>query len=81
MTARVKSKAARDFACNEDDTRIVDATEDVYRVTGCGMVASYQCSEKGTSLSMRCEQLYVNKAPDEESTPKGEPGSSLAKSN
>jgi hypothetical protein len=80
MSQRVKSKAARDFACNEDQTRIVDAAEGVYRITGCGMVAGYQCSETA-SLSTRCEQLYVSKAADEESTPKLDPASNMAKSN
>jgi hypothetical protein len=80
LSQRVKSKAARDFACNEDQTRIVDAAEGVYRITGCGMVASYQCSETA-SLSTRCEQLYVSKLSDEQGAPKGDEASSMAKAN
>jgi hypothetical protein len=80
ISQRVKSKAARDFACNEDQTRIVDAAEGVYRITGCGMVAGYQCSETA-NLSTRCEQLYVSKASDDEGAPKDSQTSSMAKAN
>jgi hypothetical protein len=79
ISQRVKSKAARDFACNEADTHIVEATEGVYRIAGCGMVAGYQCSEQA-NLSTSCEQLYVSKAAGEEA-PKTESDSSLAKTN
>jgi hypothetical protein len=81
MTSRVKSRAARDFSCNEDQTRIVDAESGVYRITGCGLVASYQCSETA-SLSTRCQQLYVTKA-DDSAAPvpaKDEAAASMAKS-
>jgi hypothetical protein len=80
MSQRVKSRAARDFACSEDQTRIVDAADGVYRVTGCGMVASYQCGETA-SLSMHCEQLYQSKAEGESDAPQGDDTSSMAKAN
>jgi hypothetical protein len=80
LNTRVKSRAAHDIACNEADTRIVDAAEGVYRVTGCGMVVGYQCSENAY-LHMHCEQIYLSKAPDAESAPKAEPGANLAKTN
>lgn len=80
MSQRVKSKAAHDFACNEEQTRIVDAAEGVYRITGCGMVAGYQCNETA-SLTTRCQQLYVNKVSDDEGAPKASETSSMAKAN
>jgi hypothetical protein len=80
MSQRVKSRAARELACNEDQTRIVDAAEGVYRITGCGMVIGYQCTE-AANLSTRCQQLYVSKLSDDEGAPKAEQASSMAKSN
>jgi hypothetical protein len=52
----------------------------VYRITGCGMVASYQCTE-GANLSTRCQQLYVSKVEDEQGAPKSAETSSMAKAN
>jgi hypothetical protein len=77
VTANVRSRAARDFSCREDQTRVVDEESGVYRITGCGLEASYQCRENGTTLSTRCEQLYVAKLPT--APEKLGAGSSLAK--
>jgi hypothetical protein len=80
VSQRVKTKAARDLACNEEQTRIVDAVEGVYRITGCGMVVGYQCSE-AANMSTHCQQLYVSKVSDDEGAPKAEQGAAMAKSN
>lgn len=80
LSQRVKTKAARDLACNEADTRIVDAIEGVYRITGCGMVIGYQCTE-AANLTTHCQQLYVSKVSDDEGAPKAEQASSMAKTN
>lgn len=78
MGAQVKSRAARDFSCGEAQTHIVDAEAGVYRLTGCGLEASYHCTEDRT-FNTRCERLYLSKVGD--SVPaKSQPASSLAKS-
>jgi hypothetical protein len=76
MSSQVRSRAARDFSCGEEQTQIVDAEAGVYRLSGCGLEASYHCTDD-TSLNARCQRLYLSKvnAP----TPKAAPGSSLAK--
>jgi hypothetical protein len=79
MGANVRSRAARDLSCREADTRVVDAQSGVYRVTGCGLEASYHCAEDRMSLNIHCQQLYVEKQP-EPSGPKSAAGASLAKS-
>ncbi|MFI5308377.1 MAG: hypothetical protein ACHQ53_13540 [Polyangiales bacterium] len=76
-TQRVRTRAARDFSCAEAQTKIVDGESGVYKVAGCGLQASYECHEDGTSLSMRCQQLYVSKLPAAPEKPTS--GSSLAK--
>ena len=78
MTTQVRSRAARDLSCGEEQTRIIDAESGVYRISGCGLEASYHCAESGTTLTMRCERLYLSKA-EEPSAPKTTAGSSLAK--
>jgi hypothetical protein len=77
MSSQVRSRAARDFSCREDQTQIVDAEAGVYRISGCGLEASYHCSDD-TGLNMRCQRLYLSKV-DEPTAPKAQPGSSLAK--
>ena len=76
-TEHVRTRAARDFSCSESQTRIVDDESGVYKVTGCGLQASYECHEDNMSLNMRCQQLYVSKLPT--APEKQTSGSSLAK--
>lgn len=78
MGPTLKKRAAHEFACDEKQTRVVDADSGVYRITGCGMVIGYQCSETA-ALNVHCQQLYVSKLPAE-TQPKQVAGSSLAKS-
>jgi hypothetical protein len=78
LSTNVRTRAARDLSCSEADTRIVDAQSGVFRITGCGLEASYHCAEDGMTLNMHCQQLYVEKQP-ESSTPKATSGASLAK--
>jgi len=76
-TEHVRTRAARDFSCNKSETKIVDDESGVYKVTGCGLQASYECHEDNMSLNMRCQQLYVSKLPT--APEKQTSGSSLAK--
>jgi hypothetical protein len=77
MGSQVKSRAAHDFSCGEDQTQIVDAEGGVYRISGCGLEASYQCTED-TGFNTLCQRLYLSKV--EEPVEKQQTGSSLAKS-
>jgi hypothetical protein len=78
VSTQVKTRAAREFACNEAQTQIVDAEAGVYRVAGCGLEASYQCSEDRT-LHTVCQRLYLSKA-GEPLPGKSEASATLAKS-
>lgn len=55
----------------------MDAEGGVYRLEGCGLVASYVCAEN-SALDMHCDRVYLGKIPD---APKGKVGggSSFAK--
>lgn len=80
MTTHVRSRAARDMACGEDDTRVIDSESGVYRVSACGQEASYQCLEDPTSLGVHCQRLYTAAEKGEPAPQKPQAGSSLAKS-
>lgn len=75
--SQVRTRAARDLACGEDQTQIVDAEAGVYRITGCGLEASYHCTDD-SNFSARCQRLYVSKVEDRE--PKPRSAANLAKS-
>ena len=78
MKSQVRSRAARDFSCGEDQTQIVDAQAGVYRIAGCGLEASYHCTED-SGLTPRCQRLYLSKIePQPPAKPKS--GAALAKS-
>jgi hypothetical protein len=76
MSSHVRSHAARDFSCREEQTQIVDAEAGVYRLSGCGLEASYYCTDDN-SLNARCQRLYLSKVNEPASKPRV--GSSLAK--
>ena len=78
MSSHVRSRAARDLSCSKEQTQIEDAESGVYRVTGCGLVAGYQCSD-GSALSVHCDRLYLSKLPSG-LEPKPGTSASLAKS-
>lgn len=63
VSTQVKTRAARELACNESQTKIVDAEAGVYRVAGCGFEASYQCTED-RALNTVCQRLYLSKVSD-----------------
>jgi hypothetical protein len=42
---QVRKHAAHDFACQPAQLRIVDQERTVYRVAGCGSIATYQCDD------------------------------------
>jgi hypothetical protein len=76
---QVRTRAARDFGCEEHATHIVDSEVGVYRIEGCGFAATYQCSDANGVLT-ECRQLTLAKVGAPESPDKGESGSNLAKS-
>ena len=76
-SVQVRSRAARDFSCAQEHTRIVDAEAGVYRMEGCGLVASYVCAEN-SALDMHCDRVYFGKVPDAPARKPGA-GSTLAK--
>ena len=78
VKSQVRTRAARDFSCQEDETQIVDADRGVYRISGCGLEASYHCTED-SSLNARCQRLYLSKAEPPAAAKPGT-GSTLAKS-
>ena len=77
MRSQVRTRAARDFSCQEEQTEIVDAEAGVYRLSGCGLEASYHCTEDN-QFNARCQRLYLSKA--EPPAPKPGVGGALAKS-
>ena len=76
-SVQVRSRAAHDFSCAQEHTRIVDAEAGVYRMEGCGLVASYVCAEN-SALDMHCDRVYFGKMTDAPVRKTGE-RSSLAK--
>ena len=57
---RSKTRAARDFSCGEAQTRSSTPRPGVYRIAGCGLEASYHCTED-RALNARCQRLYLSK--------------------
>jgi hypothetical protein len=49
----VKTRAAQDFRCSEDQLKIVDRESTVFRIAGCGTEATYVCKE-GRNLRTTC---------------------------
>ncbi len=78
VRTQVRTRAARDFSCAAQQTRIVDAAEGVYRLAGCGLEASYVCAEDRTTLGTHCNRIYMSKIPATQ--PKPAASASLAKS-
>jgi len=76
-SVQIRGRAARDFSCAEEHTRIVDAEAGVYRMEGCGLVASYVCAEN-SALDMHCDRVYLAKIQDAPAR-KAVGGASLAK--
>jgi len=54
MDSQVRTRAAHDFSCRSDQLRIVDSEATVFRVAGCGSIATYQCKED--LLAMTCRR-------------------------
>lgn len=79
MRTQVRTRAARDLSCGQEKTRILDAEAGVYRISGCGLEASYRCTED-MGLNTRCERLYLSKVTGSEPAAKPQPGTDLAKS-
>jgi hypothetical protein len=79
VSTHVRTRAAHDFGCSEQATRIVDEEVGVYRIEGCGFAATYECGDGAGGVITDCKQVYVSKAPEGGSVPKSAPGSDLAK--
>ena len=75
VDSQVRTRAARDFGCSEQATRIVDKAVGVYRIEGCGFAASYQCSDGAGGITTDCRQLYLSKAAETEGGEKPAQGS------
>jgi len=56
METRVVARAAHDFTCGREQTVITDQFGGIYRVSGCGFTASYECQENG-SLVVSCQAI------------------------
>ena len=80
VSSHVRTRAAHDFGCSEEATRIVDAEVGVYRIEGCGFAATYECGDGAGGVITDCKQVYVSKAAGAETAPKSTPASDLAKS-
>ena len=63
MDAQVRERAAEDFSCRRDQLRIVDAEATVFRVAGCGSIATYRCKE--SPIAMQCRRASWDQ-PDSE---------------
>ena len=82
VSSQVRTRAAHDFGCSEQATRIVDSEVGVYRIEGCGFAASYECSDGAGGVITDCRRLYMTRAADKtgaEPSAKPVPGADLAK--
>ena len=79
VSTHVRTRAAHDFGCSEQATRITDAEAGVYRIEGCGFAASYECSDGAGGVITDCRRLYMSKAADSMPGTKPTAGSDLAK--
>ena len=55
METKVRTRAAHDFRCSEDQLRITDREETVFRIAGCGEEATYVCEDTRT-LRTHCKR-------------------------
>jgi hypothetical protein len=79
VSTHVRSRAAHDFGCAEQATRITDAAAGVYRIEGCGFAASYQCGDGPGGVITDCRRLYLSKVADAQAGSKPAHGADLAK--
>ncbi len=56
MESQVVARASRDFSCARERTVITDQFGGIYRLEGCGFVATYECRENG-SLRVACTPI------------------------
>ncbi|HEX2675530.1 MAG TPA: hypothetical protein VHM19_02800 [Polyangiales bacterium] len=59
LDSHVRKRASYDFACAPRNLRIVDRADRVYRVAGCGSIATYECSETPT-LAVHCDRVVYD---------------------
>jgi hypothetical protein len=79
VSTHVRTRAAHDFGCSEQATRITDAAAGVYRIEGCGFAASYECADGAGGVTTDCRRLYMSKAGDSPAMTKPGAGSDMAK--
>ncbi len=70
LDTRVRSRAALDFSCAPRNLRIVDRTDTIYRVAGCGSIATYECSET-SALAIHCDRVVWDDPQNREVTTAG----------
>jgi hypothetical protein len=56
LDANVRKRAAADFSCKQDKIHVVDAYASVFRVAGCGLVATYRCAD-APLLAAHCHRI------------------------
>jgi len=79
VSTNVRTRAAHDFGCSEQATRITDKDSGVYRIEGCGYAASYHCSDGAGGITTDCRRLYLSKIADTQGGSKPAAGADLAK--
>lgn len=61
LESKVRTRAASDFRCNEDQLRILDHESSVFRIAGCGEEATYVCTES-RSFNVHCKRADWDQA-------------------
>ncbi|HKP60066.1 MAG TPA: hypothetical protein VJV78_25250 [Polyangiales bacterium] len=56
LESTVRTRAAADLHCGEDQLQIVDQESTVFRVAGCGEKATYICSDNASSFRTHCKR-------------------------
>ncbi len=69
----VRKRAASDFACAQDKVRIVDEYATIFRVSGCGSVATYRCSDT-PAFAVHCHRIVWDAPETHEVTQASEAG-------
>jgi hypothetical protein len=56
LDAKVRKRASLDFSCAPHSVRILDRSDNIVRVAGCGAVATYECKEN-MALKLSCDRV------------------------
>ena len=66
MESQVRERAAHDFGCTRERLHMVDSEATVFRIAGCGSIATYRCVE--SPLAMRCRRASWDQPDTEQVT-------------